>query len=293
MLSYPPCPMGQGSRICPSCGKLTAIGDNTCFSCGKALPGPVSRSARGLFSSFSADGLPATKFLVGLCIVVFGLCLLSEAKAGEFSFPGFRAFRPETTVRFGALVGQFLGAEPWRLVSAIFVHASLLHIGMNLLGVVSLSRSLEPKLGSARFLILYVLSGALGYVATFWWRGNWAFSVGASGSFYGLLGAFIGALVVRRDPGWQRVFFSNLILAVALGAFASRVDHAAHIGGFVAGFLLGLLLEVEPKPRQRDGLMAVLAGVLAVASLASIVLSVTSPLSRQLQEAAWQRSNSE
>jgi membrane associated rhomboid family serine protease len=285
--------MAEGSRICPQCGGLNGIDEKTCHRCGKSLPGPLASSARGFFSDFSADGLPATKFLAGLCIVAYALCMLSEARPGAFSFPGFQSFRPETIVRFGALVGEVLADEPWRLLSAMFIHSSLLHIGMNLLGIVSLSRSLEPHLGSARFTLLYVLSGVLGYVATFWWRGDMAFSVGASGSFYGLLGAFIGALIVRRNPGWQRVFFSNLILAVALGSFANRIDHAAHIGGFVSGLVIGLLLELERNPRRRDGLMAVLAGVCVVASLASIVLSVTSPFSRRIQEAARQRSDFE
>jgi rhomboid protease GluP len=285
--------MAEGSRICPQCGGLNGIDEKTCYRCGKSLPGPLASSARGFFSDFSAEGLPATKFLVGLCIVVYGLCMLSEAQPGAFSFPGFRAFRPETTIRFGALIGQVLADEPWRLLSAVFVHASLLHVGMNTLGVVSLSRTLEPHLGSARFTILYVTSGVLGFAATFWFRGDLAFSVGASGSFYGLLGAFIGALIVRRNPGWQRVFFSNLILAVALGSMANRIDHAAHIGGFVSGLAIGLLLELERNPRRRDGLMAVLAGIFVVASLASIVLSVTSPFSRRIQEAARQRSNFE
>lgn len=284
--------MGQGSRICPHCGGLNGIDEKTCYRCGKGLPGPLASSARGMFSGFSADGLPATKFMAGLCIIVYGLCMLSDA-GGQPAFSGFASFRPATIIRFGALIGQFLADEPWRLLSAVFVHSSLLHIGMNLLGIVSLSRSLEPHLGSARFAILYVLSGVFGYVATFLWRGDMAFSVGASGAFYGLLGAFIGALIVRRNPGWQRVFFSNLILAVALGAFASGIDHTAHLGGFVSGLVIGLLLELERNPRRRDGLMAVLAGVCVVASLASIVLSFTSPLSKQIQEAARNRADSE
>ena len=73
-----------------------------------------------------------------------------------------------------------------------FVHASLLHIGMNLLGIVNLGRALEPHFRTARFLLLYLMSGLLGYVATLYWRGDRAFSVGASGALFGLLGAYIG-----------------------------------------------------------------------------------------------------
>jgi hypothetical protein len=66
---------------------------------------------------------------------------------------------------------------------------------------------------------------------------------------------------------------------------APSVDNAAHIGGFVAGFLIGILFEVEPHPRKRDGLMAVLAGIALLACFASIGLSAFSPLWKDVQRA--------
>jgi rhomboid protease GluP len=295
--------MGHGSRICPHCGALNAIDEKTCHRCDKRLPGAVASSVSGLAADFSADGVPGTKLMAGMCIVVYGLCMLGEA--GRGGVPGFEPFRSWNTIHFGALVGRdafmLLGGvhyseEPWRLFSAVFVHSSIWHVGLNLLGVVNLGRTLEPHFRTARFLVLYVLSGVLGYVATLIWRGDMAFSVGTSGSLFGLLGAYIAALLVRRNPGWHRVFVSNLILVVALAYFASNIDHAAHVGGFVSGFLIGLGLELEPQPRRRDRLMAIPAGILVVASVASIALSVSSPMwkeVKQRQEAARLGRNSE
>ena len=114
-------------------------------------------------------------------------------------------------------------------------------------------------------------------------------SVGASGAIFGLLGAFIGALIVRRNPGWQRVFVSNLIMAFALAYFVPNVDNSAHAGGFAAGLLLGIALELERQPRKRDRLMTGLAAVGVVAAVASIVLSASSPVwkvVRQLEQEA-------
>ena len=290
--------MAEGSRVCPQCGCLNGVDEKACFRCGRPLPGPLTSSVSGLLGDLSADGLLGTKLMVGMCIAVYGFCMLSEAGGGG-GLPGFSAFEPWTTIRFGALVSSELSNEPWRLASAVFVHGSLLHIGMNMLALVSFARSLEPHLRTARFLILYVLSGVLGFVGTVvWasWQRDLAFSVGASGSIFGLLGALIAVLMVRRNPGWHRVFFSNLILAFALAYFARGIDHAAHIGGFVSGFLIGLLLEVEPRPRQRDKPMAILAGILVTACFASIVLSVRSPIWKEVkraQEAARLGPNSE
>lgn len=265
-----------------------------CFRCGKGMPSQLGTSARSLATSLPSDGTLGTKLFVGLCLGVFALCMLTDGRTG--GVPGLEGFEPWTTIRFGALLGVVSADEPWRVISAIFVHSSLLHVGLNMLGLVSFARSLEAHLGSARFIVLFVLCGVLGYVATLFWRGDQAFSVGASGSIFGLLGATVGGLFVRRSPDWHRVLISNLILALALAFVARGIDHAAHIGGFVSGVLFGLLLEREPGPRRRDRLWAVLAAILLVSSLVSIALSIRSPVwkgFKQLQEAARHSFDSE
>lgn len=293
--------MALGSRVCPQCGALNGAAEPDCIRCGRPFPGPLTRSARGLLGNISSQDLPVTKLLAGLCIGVYALGMALEGGTGGALLGGLNNL---TLLRFGALFGPFVRDEPWRLVSAMFVHASLLHIGMNMLALVSLGRTLEQHFHSARFLLLYLVSGTLGFAASLWWGGNLAaegfgrarplveqvptFTLGASSAIFGLLGAQVGLLLVRKNPGWQQVFFSNLILAVALGVLSSRIDHAAHIGGFVAGFVLGALLELEPQPRRRDGVMAVLAAAALLVALASIVLSVQSPnwkLMKRIQEA--------
>jgi membrane associated rhomboid family serine protease len=272
--------MAQGSRVCPNCGRLNAAEDKACYNCGKRLPGPLSRTAGGFLLDFSRDGLPATKAIAAICIVVYGLMMLAETGLGSF---GVMSFHSSTTMRFGALWGGVVGQEPWRLLSAVFLHAGLLHIVMNMLGLVNLGRALEPHWGSARFLLLYLISGVLGFAATVWWRGEMAHSVGASGAIFGLLGAFIGALIIRRNPGWQQVFMSNLIMAFMLGFVFQNVDNTAHAGGFVAGLVMGLGLELEKQPRKRDRLMAVLALVGLLAVPASIALSARSPVWKEFR----------
>lgn len=279
--------MASGSRVCPHCGKLNSVDDKACYSCGKRMSGPMMGSARGFLSDFSADGLPATKLIAGVCILIFGLMMASDALMG--SGVSLMGFRSSTLVRFGMLLGFVIRSEPWRLLSAVFLHASLLHIGMNMLSLVNLGRALEPHFRSARFLLLYLTTGVLGFCATIWWRGDQARSVGASGAIFGLLGAYIGALIVRRHPGWQRVFVNNLVMALILGfMFGGQVDNAAHVGGFVAGLLLGLLLELERKPRSRDRVLTGLAAAGGLAVVASIALSNLSPVWRLFREAEQQ-----
>lgn len=279
--------MASGSRICPQCGRLTAVEDRTCFSCGQRMPGPLTQSAIGLFSSFSADGVAATKLLALMCLVVYALCLVSD---GGFSVSTLisGAFQPSTLLRFGVLVGDLARTEPWRVLSAVFMHFGLLHIGLNLLSLVSLGRGLEPHFGSARFVILYVLTGILGFVASQWWYGASPPTAGASGAIFGLVGASVGVLWARRSPDWRRALVNNLVYAAIL-SFMWPVNTAAHMGGFVAGVICGALFEREPQPRKRDGLMRTLALLCLLASVGSVVLSARSPVWRQQRQAEAER----
>jgi rhomboid protease GluP len=278
--------MPQGSRVCQQCGRLNAAEDKTCYNCGKYLPGPMASSLLGWLTDFSADGLPATKVIAGICIIVYALMMVTDpGLLSRGQVRGVSGFDTSTLFRFGALLGPpVIQREPWRVLSAVFLHASLLHIGMNLLSMVNLARTLEVHFGSARFTLLYLLSGALGFCATVVWRGERALSVGASGAIFGLLGAFIGALIIRRNPGWQKVFVSNLIMAFLLGYVFRNVDNAAHLGGFASGLALGLLLELERQPHKRGRLMAGLASLGIVAVLASIGLSARSSVWRDQRQ---------
>ncbi len=280
--------MAEGSRICPHCGGLNGRAEKVCHRCGKGLPGPLVASARGLLGDFSADGVPVTKLIVGLCLLVFAVCMAADGKAFPPLGIGGGSFRLSTMVRFGSLfshplLGNLATHEPWRLLSAVFMHFGLLHLGMNLLSLVSLGRSLEPHFRSARFAIVFVLTGIAGFwVSKLWYGQEPNHTAGASGAVFGLVGAYSGVLLGSRNPNWKRVLVNNLIYAAILG-FVLPANNAAHLGGFFAGFLLGLLFEKEPQPRRRDGLMQLLAALCLLASVASLVASSQSPIWKEFQ----------
>jgi membrane associated rhomboid family serine protease len=148
---------------------------------------------------------------------------------------------------------------------------------MNMLMFASLGGQLEREFGSARATLLFLLCGILGFVATYLWRDVFAFSVGASGGVFGQVGAFVGVLYARRDPTWKKALVRMLIYAVLLG-IAFPVDNAAHLGGFFAGIALGFGLHVEQRKLRLHRTMAVLSGLMLLASVASVVLSNLSPV---------------
>jgi len=252
---------------------LNGASEPRCYRCGKRLPGPLATEAFGFVQRFLGSEAPMTRVLIAMELVVFGLCIAVDRRLplglGD-SFAG------STIVRFGALYGPLLEVEPWRLLSACFVHAGILHVGMNMLMFASLGRQLEREFGWARAVLIFLLSGILGFVGTVIWRGPEAFSVGASGGVFGQVGASIGVLAARRDPNWKKALGQMLLYALLLTLAFGGVDTAAHIAGLFAGVGLGFVFHFEQRKLRWHGIMSVFAVLMLLASVASVVLSVLS-----------------
>jgi rhomboid protease GluP len=169
-------------------------------------------------------------------------------------------------LRAGANSSELVAAgESERLLTAVFLHAGLLHLLLNAFGVIIISRWLEPRIGSARLLLAFLVCGVAGnVVSAVVYAGDGVISAGASGGAMGLFGAaapiFFG---LRRDPR-MRQRLSAILVAVLftllLGFVEPRIDNAAHLGGFLPGVLLGLLFLRAPwLPRA---VFAVAAGTM-------------------------------
>lgn len=203
--------------------------------------------------------------------------------------------RMSSVLRWGAIVNLGSGAhmirstatEPWRWLSAVFVHFGVLHVGMNLLTLVTLGKELEPRLGSGRFGLIFLVSGIFGFAVSDAWAnfmGQSLVTAGASGGLYGLIGALVGYLFARKDPRYRSLLLEVVVLGVAM-AMIMPVNNAAHVGGFAAGFPLGMLFFKEARPWRRDLLITVVTGGLTLCAIASIVLCIRSPLTRAAERA--------
>ena len=229
-------------------------------------------------NTFGGEGA-MTRLLLGMCLVMFALCVATDRDLPIWS----GGFRISTIVRFGGLIAWFGRNEPWRCLSAVFLHFSVLHIGMNLWSLSSIGPSCERHFGRARFVILFTVSGLLGFVASEWWYdGHSPPTVGASGAIFGTIGSVIGVAWARRDPNWKQILVQNGVNMLIIG-IAFSANNAAHVGGFAAGALLGFGFSKETRRLKLDIPFGILAAVLLVASLASVGLSWRSPLGRAVQ----------
>jgi rhomboid protease GluP len=158
----------------------------------------------------------------------------------------FSQFSSQSLLLLGAnfhpLVEQ---GQWWRLLSSVFLHLSIAHLVFNCISLLFLGRLLEPILGYGKFLLVYLTTGILAGLASFWFNDH-VISAGASGAIFGLFGIFITLLLSNIFPPrlrnyWLKSIGGILVLNLAMGLFLP-IDNAAHIGGLISGILAGFFI---------------------------------------------------
>lgn len=159
---------------------------------------------------------------------------------------GGYSFKGSDLIKFGANYGPITkDGEWWRLLTSVFLHGSIMHLILNISGLVIISFVLEPFLGHIKYLILFLVAGVLASLTSLWWHES-TISIGASGAIFGLYGAFISLLLTKSIPSEARGFFlifSLIFIGInLLFGLSEGIDNAAHIGGLLSGFICGLIL---------------------------------------------------
>jgi membrane associated rhomboid family serine protease len=247
-----------GRPICPDCMTPTSVGMR-CPEC--------ARERTRVYRAPSIGATPrATEVLIAINVLVY----IAEIATGS-GFGSVSGTVYEKGALFGPAVG--LGHDYWRLVTSGFLHASFLHIGFNMYVLWIVGRSLEPAIGTARFVALYLASLLCGSLGVILLDPN-AVTVGASGAVFGLFGALLVEARSRGIDLWQ----SGLIPIVAINfAFTFLVPGIAiggHVGGFLGGLATGLLfLEADRNRVPRAVSLAACVAVAAAAGIAAAALA--------------------
>jgi len=139
--------------------------------------------------------------------------------------------------------------QPWRLFTAVFLHAGAIHLGFNMWALWNMGGIAERFYGNLQFLLIYLLSGLIGSLSSLYFAAQKAVSVGASGAIFGVTGALLAALFTKHDKlpaPLVASMRSSLLLFVGyslfLGFTSGVVDNAAHIGGLASGFALATIM---------------------------------------------------
>lgn len=280
-----------GSVVCASCGSLVGVNDERCYMCGRANPGmwgfaPLLRQL--------GNDLGFVPLVIGASSILYvAALLLSGSRA--FSMNGlFNMLAPAGNVldAFGAsgAIPVFIYGRWWTLLSATWLHASLLHILFNMMWVRDIGPATADVIGPARTVIIYVVSGVCGFllssVAGAYFppinllivslTGS-TYTVGASASIFGLLGALVhygnvsgSRLIHGQAKQWALILF-------IYGLLMPGVDNFAHAGGFIGGYLTSMFF--NPLTKERGDHM-IAAMVCLVASFAAVVASLLAGLPR-------------
>jgi rhomboid protease GluP len=277
---------GKGERrpqLCPACGALVGISATRCHECGTNLRFGLAAGSKGL-SEFFGGHAPVTTGLLIANVVMFAAELMGTIHAGKLGGLSILwSMDPDTVYRLGSSNGgSVLVLHEWyRLVTAMFLHIGLIHIGFNMMVLLDIGPVVEELYGSARYLFIYILTGVVGFAMSMFFHP----AVGASGALMGLLGVLI-AVTGKRGNIEAKALRSRLISWVisvfALGFFIGA-DNVAHFGGLATGFILGKVmvdrLPVNSAERNRSYLLGWLAGIVTVAAFVLMFLHYSDRLS--------------
>ena len=316
-----------GTRRCQRCGALNGVDFDRCIRCAEPLasPSPSSTGTGAAGSRPAARRWPpepigylerpwAAKFLLGLTLLTFAgqlMAFYSRNQSG-FSIPILSGLHEVDLMRFGSMPVDLEAVvrEPWLLLSCVFVHFGVLHIGLNMMGFTSFARISEPAIGPGRLLLAYVVSGLAGSIATIalsafdapGFLGTLqgliiarprgipivATTAGASGAVFGVMGLVLGWLLRRRDSRWKTFAMEAVLFGVLFGFAANAspgskiaVNNAAHLGGLLTGILFGLVY-AGGRRRAPSWLVNGGAFVCVLACIGSLVLAQLSPRWRTL-----------
>ena len=260
----------KNSMLCPNCRKLISSDEPVCPYCGLSKPG--SPWKRSFFNRFSAGALDAVKIILYVNIALYVLSIFLNPSALGLSLNPFSFLSPSDRSLF--LLGA-TGTIPinlygfwWTLITASFLHGSILHIFFNMAALGQLGAFVLHEFGFNRFFIIYIICGIAGFLLSY--VAGIPFTIGASASVCGLIGAilyygksrggFYGEVIYKQAIGW-------VIGIVLFGLLVPGINNWAHGGGVISGVVLAYVLGYHEKKRENFVHRVLAAGCIVMTAI--------------------------
>jgi rhomboid protease GluP len=253
--------------MCPNCRAFVTTSDRACPYCQVPLgPRAVDRRNPG---EILGGLIPQARFTTILILIINVALFIADRLSPESGIG-----QAGQSVPAALMNGQW-----WRLVTAGFLHGSVLHILMNSWVLFDLGAEVEAFYGTSRLIVFYFVSTVTGFAASSHIGGG-HFSVGSSAGIFGLIGAMLAfGFTDRSSLGMQvkslytRWVVYGLLMSIFGPAFGLNVDFWAHVGGFAGGFIAGWLAST-PRARLmwKEPLLRALAGVCIALTVAAFGL---------------------
>ncbi len=257
----------QGSVVCPQCGRLVGVNEEKCPFCGAWRPGlfgwvtVLRRALGGRLDLFTLVG--------GACATLYAVALLMSVAGGEDIIGGglFSILSPGSIALYQlGMTGGFAWAQGWwlTLLTAMYLHGSLLHIGFNVYWIRNLGPGVTEVYGPGRAFLIFNIAGVGGFLASNLMTG--APTIGASGGIFGLLAALIVYGRRRGSSAMTRQLWGYAIMFAVFGFIMPGINNWAHGGGFAAGWSAAQLMSLDDDRQDSSWVM--------LTSLALIVLTL-------------------
>src|SRR5690349_10326781 len=234
----------MSTRRCVLCAREfeAPLGDTSSTTCPECYRAAWEGGQAALSQETAkSPSFPVTIALIAINALVFAIMVL---RGVSFFDP-----TPQQAIAFGADFGPLtFNGQWWRLVTSMFVHFGIIHIGLNMWCLWNLGRAAEVFLGRFSYLLAYFASGIFGSIASVYWH-PLAAGAGASGAIFGMAGVLVTFVYLKKTPAHLQInkkmlsslgtfIFHNLVI----GASIPGISNAAHVGGLVMGAVVGALL---------------------------------------------------
>ena len=274
-----------GSIVCPSCHKLVSVKDEKCYYCGRLNPGMWGYAS---FLRRLGQDLGFVQIVTWGCVGLYIAMLLADLE-GIRGDSLFSLLSPSGRMAFlfGASGGipLFQAGRWWTVLSAGWLHGSLLHIGFNMMWVRHLAPATASEYGIGRTVIIYTAACITGFFLSSWvgaflpslpgpLRGASSTTLGASAPIFGLLGALVytgkkgSSAVSQQAMGFAAILF-------VIGLVMPGIDNWAHAGGFGGGYLMARWLDPLQPERTDHQIAALLCIGLTILSVVASVVEVS------------------
>jgi membrane associated rhomboid family serine protease len=250
-------------KRCAKCAAWIPATATMCAYCNTTSPdAPLARTPGPMLSI--RHGVSVTQVLIAVNCAFFAFSLVVagarhiEGNPLQWALTG-SGFQVGVWLAGGYLHGSVAGGQWWRVISAVFLHYGAIHIGLNMLALRDVGRLAEDLFGAAKFLTVYLVTGAasmgtisLWYVYLHPRDGAGPLAAGASGAIFGIMGlltVFLLRAGTDRGRTIGMALAKNVVFMLALGFFVPVISNTAHVGGLVVGALFGFVLKDQFSAR--------------------------------------------
>lgn len=209
--------------------------------------------------TFKPKKIIFTYILIMACVLMFGICCIFDGIDALRSITNYTALK--MGANFAPLIRQ---GEVWRVITYMFLHASLLHLIVNMYSLYALGASVENFLGRWKFIVVYFVSGICGGLLSAATGSN-TISVGASGAIFGLAGALLYFGYHYRTylgEAIKKQIIPIILINLLIGYLIAGIDNFGHIGGLIGGILCTMALGIDGKSKNFEkinGMICLLA----------------------------------